>query len=245
MSRYKEMWSLKHAHTIEEYISFYQQGIDASCISIDKEKELDLFSYLKTRIDNDDTMFLYAVCLERGTGTNKQLNKAIEIYEFLAKKGHAAAQYSLGCCYFNGKGVEYDFDKAIYWFEKSAKEGNLESHNALNKLHNIIELKKKAEIGDSIAAYKMAQNYLTGTIVPLNNYQAFDWCYKSAIAGNIDACYLLGELYTRGKGVDVNNEKAFYWYLKAAERDNSYAQYEVAQCYYNGLGVAKDNNGSV
>ena len=74
---------MKHAHTIEEYISFYQQGIDASCISIDKEKELDLFSYLKTRIDNDDTMFLYAVCLERGTGTNKQLNKAIEIYEFL------------------------------------------------------------------------------------------------------------------------------------------------------------------
>lgn len=49
------------------------------------------------------------------------MQKAVEWYTKAAEQGHAAAQYNLGNCYYDGEGVEKDLQKAIEWYTKAAE----------------------------------------------------------------------------------------------------------------------------
>jgi len=50
-----------------------------------------------------------------------------------AEKGHSAAQYSLGNCYYYGNGVKKDGNTALYWFEK-ARDGGFDAEEDVKKL---------------------------------------------------------------------------------------------------------------
>jgi tetratricopeptide (TPR) repeat protein len=53
-----------------------------------------------------------------------QYDKAIPIFEALAKENHVLAQAYLGDCYYSGKGVARDYVKAAEWWLKAAEQGN-------------------------------------------------------------------------------------------------------------------------
>lgn len=57
------------------------------------------------------------------------MQKTIELYEIMAKKGNAFAQSRLGFCYLKGEVVQKNMKKAIEMFEKSAKQGNASAQN--------------------------------------------------------------------------------------------------------------------
>jgi hypothetical protein len=48
-----------------------------------------------------------------------------------AESGKAAAQFSLGKCYFSGDGVEMDKKQAVHWFRKAAEQGNMDAQGML------------------------------------------------------------------------------------------------------------------
>ena len=50
--------------------------------------------------------------------------KVLSIYEDLAKKGDADAQYILGSMYLHRDGIKQDFEKAKEWFKKGCDGGD-------------------------------------------------------------------------------------------------------------------------
>jgi len=58
-----------------------------------------------------------------GYGVQKDEEQAARWYESAAKKGHAEAQYNLGCMYADGKGVKKSPEDALRWIRASASQG--------------------------------------------------------------------------------------------------------------------------
>src|SRR5512136_323455 len=50
--------------------------------------------------------------------------RAAELWQPLAEKGDATAQYSLGTLYLEGQGVEQNDATAFMWFRRAADQGN-------------------------------------------------------------------------------------------------------------------------
>ncbi|RBQ31223.1 hypothetical protein CRU92_08610 [Arcobacter sp. FW59] len=60
---------------------------------------------------------------------------ALPIFEELASKGNAEAQFYLGNMYSNGYGVKQDYKKAFEWYKKSANQGELDAQNDLGIMY--------------------------------------------------------------------------------------------------------------
>ncbi|MDR2763209.1 MAG: sel1 repeat family protein, partial [Planctomycetaceae bacterium] len=57
---------------------------------------------------------------DKTTAAEPSLQQLIE----KAKNGDAAAQFTLGLCYYDGKGVTKDLIEAVKWYRKAAEQGN-------------------------------------------------------------------------------------------------------------------------
>ena len=53
---------------------------------------------------------------------DKNVQKAVELYQEAVKQGNVSAYASLGLCYKNGIGVERYLQKAVELFQKAAKQ---------------------------------------------------------------------------------------------------------------------------
>jgi TPR repeat protein len=66
-------------------------------------------------------------CYKIGAGCQKNIKKAISLFEKASDAGNAAAQNNLGLCYWKGEGCEVDINRALEFFQKSAILGNLDA----------------------------------------------------------------------------------------------------------------------
>lgn len=98
----------------------------------------------------------------------------------------------------------------------------------------------KAEQGDPLAQYNLAEKYYDGEGVCQDTLQAVYWYKKAAAQGNLDAQYSLGWCYKNGEGVSTNFYLANEWLKKAAERGHAKAQNCLGHSYNDGEGVSKD-----
>ena len=55
----------------------------------------------------------------------KDIGKAVQLWEIAANKDHSRAAEYLGECYRDGDGVEVNAVKALEWFEKAKALGNM------------------------------------------------------------------------------------------------------------------------
>jgi hypothetical protein len=113
--------------------------------------------------------------------------KAAELWQPLAEKGNAAAQYHLGILYADGKGVEKNDATAVMWFLRAAEQG------------------------DAIAQYDVGTSYFSGTGVQKNDVEAAKWFLRAANQGMEFAQLNIGLLYAAGNGVPQDNVEAFKW----------------------------------
>jgi len=90
---------------------------------------------------------------------------------------------------------------------------------------------EKAEQGDALAQYRLANMYEVGYGVGKDKNKAFEWYQKAAEQHNVDAYYKMGEIYLHASAHDDvvkrDNKNAFNWYLQAAEQGHIEAQYIV------------------
>jgi TPR repeat protein len=63
------------------------------------------------------------------------LEQAFTIWQDLAKKGSASAQYSLGFMYYNGDGRLPDHRQAAKWFRRAADQGDPDAQLSLGLLY--------------------------------------------------------------------------------------------------------------
>jgi uncharacterized protein len=177
---------------------------------------------------------------------------AFDYFTETARRGHAAAQVSLGWMYSQGLGVPRDERQALYWYGQAAHQGDRDAQAILDirRLGNIPE-------GQQAAADRVVED--TGKLTtrehldrrshqggdqaawPLEESQsAIYWHRKFAEAGHREAQLVLGVRYELGQGVAKDVLRATYWYRKAAEQGSALGQFNLGLKYAIGEGVPLD-----
>lgn len=117
----------------------------------------------------------------------KAYAKAAELWQPLAEKGDAEAQYSLGTLYAEGKGVEQNDATAFLWFQRAANQGV------------------------AAAQYNVGASYATGAGIGKSDVDAARWFRRAADQGMAFAQLNLGLLYAAGNGVPQDVVEAYKW----------------------------------
>jgi hypothetical protein len=76
-------------------------------------------------------------------------------------------------------------------------------------------LRRRAEYGDDVAAFRLGMAYETGRGVPQSCTKAAEWVIRAAEGGNAAAEFNLGLRYRDGDGVDPDPEQANKWLRRA------------------------------
>lgn len=158
------------------------------------------------------------LCL-RGLGTEKNVDKARELYNKAFEAGYTDAMVMCGDTYMEGDaGQEPDYEKAISCYQQAI-------------LKNC-----------PYAAYRLGWIYCNGIGVEKDIEKAINY-YEKAISMNYeDAMVDLGILYREGEIVQKNERKAMEYLLKASDRGSESAMYELYMMYMTGDGVELNYN---
>jgi TPR repeat protein len=113
--------------------------------------------------------------------------KAVELWQPLAERGDATAQYFIGTMYAEGKGVPQNDETAFAWFQRAANNGN------------------------AVAQYNVGASYSAGAGVKKSDADAAKWFLRAANQGMPYAQLNLGLLYAAGNGVPQDDVEAFKW----------------------------------
>lgn len=166
---------------------------------------------------NKNAMLTLGTMYERGIGTPRNFDNALDWYQKAAQAGLAEGYYNSGVCYEIGMGTRGDVKRAFENFEKSA------------------------ELGLSQGLYKLASLYFTGTGTEKNEQWGVELLTRAAAANHSGAANDLGVISfegTYGQPKDLN--KAFENFTKAAGMGNAEAMKNLAVFYRDGLGRPAD-----
>lgn len=141
---------------------------------------------------------------------------ALSIWQPLAEKGAAEAQFNVGYLYANGLGVTKDEVVAREWYNRSAAQ----HHGS--------------------AAFNLAGLYLHGKGGAQDLGRARQWLGRAAVNGHTKAQNNLSLLYAGGQGVVQNDYHAIRWLVRAATAGDAAAQFNLGTRYLHGVGVAKN-----
>ncbi|GBB88654.1 hypothetical protein RclHR1_15210001 [Rhizophagus clarus] len=192
-------------NTINEILHLYKNSIQRGIyeyssielvkqyIIIKNENENRIFEYLLDNIYKQQSVFLLAIFYNHGIGTEKNENKAFELYIEAAENGDIDALNALQYYYQRGIGTE-------------------ENKNKVFKLY-----KEAAQIGKVDAIHHLGYCYENGIGTKRNKIKAFNLYKEAAEKGQIDAIHRLGYCYQHGIGTKKNEIKAFELYKEAAK----------------------------
>jgi TPR repeat protein len=104
------------------------------------------------------------------------------------------------------------------------------------------ELKARAQRGDAISQWAVAQAYGNGKYgLKSDKTEAFKWASKAADGGIADAALSIAHAYQTGDGTAADPAQAADWLLKAAQAGSAPAAFELGQLYDKGQGgLARD-----
>ncbi|MCP3059575.1 sel1 repeat family protein [Myxococcus sp. K38C18041901] len=134
-----------------------------------------------------------------------QWAEAVILYRASARRGSAAAIYSLATAYEQGKGVKQSLERAIRLYEKAA---NLEDVNAQCTLGWLL-----------LNGARGSPDYLG----------AIRWYQRAAKQGSTSAFFSLGQIYSEGLGVPKSKTRAVQHFRSAASAGHSKAAERLRQ----------------
>lgn len=162
--------------------------------------------------------------------------KALSLYDQLAKSGHKEAQALLGYIHQFGEGTDVNLNQAANWYLKAANDGSTEAQYNLGMLYllgNGVErdsnnalkwLTEAAHKGHPMAALNVGVVYKK-----LNDQtKAVEWFRKAAENGNDNAAYYLGIVFDESIRKDIATKESLKWFREAAKSGNARAQYSLA-----------------
>jgi hypothetical protein len=164
-----------------------------------------------------------------GLGIEKNENAAFEWMKKSAEQGNTEAEYALGVFYYNAKGTKKDEIEANKWLQKAADNGHQMAVSTLKQLNErpllpySDELLKKAEMGDAVAQFNIADCFFYGKGVPADKAQGIKWLTKAADSGDAISQFNLGVVYLQGLGVEKDVTKGTALLQKASAQGNEMA----------------------
>ncbi len=144
--------------------------------------------------------YLYALCLQTGTGVTRNPAGAIAWLQKASDQGLAAARLRLGQAYYFAEGVPADYGRAREQFE----------------------LATATEPG---AFNALGIYYSDGKAVPQDHVRAGEYFRKGAEQGDREAQFNLASAYFMGEGVAHDEAEAKRWLTRAADAGDPMAQY--------------------
>ena len=115
---------------------------------------------------------------------------ALSLFQPLAERGDASAQFWLGAMYDLGRGVPKDFAAAARWYRRAAEQGNPMAQHNLATMY---------EQGQGVSSeYALAA--------------AVAWYRRAAEQGYAPAQGNLGVFYAEGRGVKRDDVQAYKWF---------------------------------
>ena len=197
--------------------------------------------------NNSEALFSLAERYRHGLGVEKDPEKAAELYEKAALKGHSYAAFTLGEMFYTGEEIERDVYKAKEWFENSGEPESIErrldiSDELMTDLTTeqirakFAELEKDVKAGDAYAMSELAGWYTDGRFIKPDLEKAKYWAKKAIKAGELDG-YMRMALICDAEG----DTKGFInWLQKGEDKHSVDCIYTLGRCYYEGIYVEKD-----
>lgn len=104
------------------------------------------------------------------------------------------------------------------------------------------ELKARAQRGDAISQWAVAQAYASGKYgLKTDKSEAMKWATKAADGGVADASLSVAHAYQTGEGTSADPAQAADWLQKAVDAGSAPAAFELGQLYEKGQGgLARD-----
>jgi len=136
--------------------------------------------------------YYMALMYKEGTGIEKNLKKAFDLFGLSAEQNYPEAQFDLALMYSEGEVVKKDLKKAFTLTEKAASK----------------EL--------ASAQFNLAVMYYNGQGVRRDYYKASRHYELAAMQNYTLAQFNLALMYFEGKGVEKSTEMSFVWNIIAA-----------------------------
>ena len=192
-------------------------------------------------------------------GSPRNEQRAVELFERAAEKGHKRAQLNLGTLYLRGQGVPRDLIQARAWLEKAATNGDPYALYALgramseslgpanaDRVRAADLYRQAAEKGHPLAALRYGLALSDGSGVKRDTAAAQRWLVHAQTSGVPEAALALADMAARTTASrdKATNEKilrlAITWLEVAANAGVPSAQFKLANAYYAGAGIARD-----
>ena len=184
-------------------------------------------------------------------GFEENLKKAFEYYKLSADMGYNEAENEIGLFYGSGWGCEKNLKKAFEYYQRAYLHG----YNSLNsivicyKYGNGVEknlqksfeyCKLNADMGDSLAEYRLGKCYENGEGCEKNPQKAFEYYKRSYEHGWDDAFFKYGWCLSHNFGTENDYDLAYKVFMEGSEKGYNTCTANVGWCYQNGRGVAKN-----
>lgn len=184
--------------------------------------------------NNEYSDYLLALSL---INTDNDIEKALNLIEKSAKKGHGYSHFTLANIYQNGLyGKKKDIDKSYQHYQIAINKNIPNAKFKLllliidnpslinNNQYNLInELEYAHKNGIKDASFYLAKIYDQGAIVKQDYKKALYWYIQSASYGNNIAMYNLASMYANGDGTNESIEKSHFWLKQSAHYGNKKA----------------------
>ena len=184
---------------------------------------------------------LYARGLE--SHNKRDNNSAIQYFRKAAQMGNAAAQYTLGDCYYYAIGISKDEEEAVQWYRKAAEQGDNDAQHRLGRCYSegwgVTQNYEEAAMWYRKAA-KQGNENSKKELEEINNL-------KNVIPIEIDSSLTADQLTSKGWEYfdKTDYSSAAQYFYKAAKIGHAEAQLELGLLYRYGLGVEENDTEAI
>lgn len=253
MSSYYSKMNSKGPNSYDSMYSFtlFKLGVASGV----EKNVYEAFSRLLICSENHaGATYRLAKCYKDGIGTQKDVNKAADLFEQASNNGILDATGDFALCLLKGEGRPVDKESAIRLLTESSELGSPHSTYILAQYYLHEDKQKAFELlriahsrGYINATYLLAHCLHHGEgIDPQKKNsleildEARDLFEQAASKNHIEACYELGMIYNKDQEVFANDQQAFTLFEKASKHNHPKATTELGILYQKGHGTKKN-----
>lgn len=203
-------------------------------------------------------MFELASIYEKGLGTERNLQRALDLYTRSSEYGNVDSLRRLGLAYYNEElDVCRDLEQSKRFLRAASDQDDAASKYNLaiilskdnkSETQEFMNLLEEAANSDYLPAQSILGKWYMGVEDPgiEEDYKkAFHYNELASEKGDIDSQNRLGFMYFKGKGVSENKHKAIELWTDTANKNNAYSQAMLGFCYLKGDGIERDYTSAI